>query len=694
MYQWSDPAHPAAEGINETAGEAPHSSRWEVYDPEQPLRPEKDRLLWLKKTIEEANVPGAALFLPQYSCFRAFEVYLDNVRIYKSGELAPAFINRHLYIKWHLIPLPVDYYGKTLLFRFFSDHPQLIGVISPIYLGEISSVMSRVVMRDLDISILGLLMIIGGLFGTAVLLVYYRLKNYPLLYCSIMAICGGVYILTESNVTPLMFDHPILQSYLHYVTFFLFVGGSWAFLEQTVPGNSKRFYRLGFRYQIAYLVVATMLDLLEIVSWDISFNAGMALLGVSIIAAEVGVFKMSLAGNLEARMLCIGYGILGLSGAWDILAGLGILKPHRVIFPWGLVLLLASLALVLILRYRNERSEAEETIRRSEERFRNLFENAPISILEVDFLKPRPVVICANTPTAELFGIAPGNLVFFPLENLFSSEALPALGRAVDSLKSATHATMESTCLREDGVKFPARIGISLTQTTGLGRVVLTLEDITEETERRSEEEAIAEERRRIAREIHDGLAQDLAVMNMKASVWRRMVDGRPEQMHAEIKLFQQLLKKNIQEVRRCIFALRPVDLDELGFFEATRRFVRDFGEQNRIEASFEVIGSENDLPHRLEPVLFRIVQETLNNARKHARAETVRIGLEIAVNRSVRLDIRDDGKGFDTAQLENAFRNGHLGIKQMRERVSRQGGSFNIESGKGKGTRIQVALP
>lgn len=694
VYRWSDPSSPPGGSLDDPGGTPAEITSWKPYDPKQPMRPKPGKLLWLKKTLNEANLPGAALFIPQYSAFRAFEVYLGKNRIYRSGVLHPAFINRHLYIEWHLIPLPSDYYGQTLRFRFFSDHPELIGLISTIYLGKISAIMRDAVLKDLDLTLLGLLMILAGLLGAALLPAYYRLKNRALLFSIVMAISAGFYIQTESDVTTLLFDHPVLLSYLHYVTFFLFAGGAWAFMEQTVGGSWKRFYRMGGLFQIAYLALAMLLDLLEILPWDLTFDAGMAFLGVFIAAAELGLLKMALSDSLEARILSIGYGVLGLSGAWDILAGLRVLPPRRILFPYGLVLLLVCLAIVLILRYRAERREVEETIRRSEDRFRNLFEHAPISIVEVDFKEARPMVIGANEPAAELFGLTSGEPLFLPLESFFSPESIAPLCRAVDSPASCVHTILESTCRRTGNGAFPARIGISPMQAFGPSRVVLTIQDITEEKERRSEEDAIAEERRRIAREIHDGLAQDLAVMNLKASVWPRLVEGRPEQMRAEIKLFQQLLKKNIREVRRCIFALRPVELEELGFFEAARRFVQEFGEQNQIEVAFEVAGAESGLPHRLEPVLFRIIQETLNNVRKHARAKTVRLDLTMGSERGIRLDIRDNGRGFDTSSLERGFREGHLGIRQMRERIERQRGSFFIESDEGEGTRIRVDLP
>lgn len=684
-FQWGTGSH--------LDGRPPDNAPWEPCNLEQPIHPTKGRLLWLKRTLDEPNIPRASLFIPQYGCFQAFEVYLDEARIYTSGELYPAFVNRHLYIKWHLIPLPCDYHHRILTFRFFSNHPKYIGFIAPVSLGDGSSILRLMVMPDLDITVLGLLMIICGLLAAALLIAYYKLRNHPLLFFSIMAVSAGLYIQTESNITSLLLDRPVLQSYGHYVSFFVFTGGAWAFLGQILGGRWKRFYQGGCLFQLAYLAAALALDFLDILSWDLTFEAGMALLGVCIVAVELELFKTAVAGSREARILSAGYGALGLSGTWDILAGLKIVNAGRVVFPLGLIVLLTCLAIFLLLRYRAERREVEARIARSEERFRSLFDNAPISILEVDFRQLEPMVICTNIASENVFALDRKRIPF-PLGALLSPAAMAAVRRAVVSCAAVGHEIIDATAVREDDLEFPARIGLSLLPAFGMSRVVFTIEDITEEKERRSEEEAINEERHRMAREIHDGLAQDLAVMNMRASVWHRLVDDRPEQMHVEIRQFQEVLKASIGEVRRCIFALRPLDLEELGFFEATRRFLKDFGEQSRLAVTFEVAGSEQDLPHRLEPVLFRIVQEGLNNVRKHASANKVFIHLHMELIEGVRLLIHDDGKGFDTTHLEEAFREGHMGIRQMRERVVRQKGSFHIQSDGIMGTRIEVVLP
>ncbi len=554
----------------------PKKIQWRYWDPKQTLKPEPGKTLWLKKTLNELDLSAAALFLPRYSAFRGFEIYLDHKSIFQSGTLHPSLINRHLYIQWHLVPLPTDYFGRTLYFRFFSDHHHIIGFHSPIYLGAAAAILNRMVLDELDITIVGLLMIIGGLFGGIFFVVYYRFNSLPFLYASAAAVSAGMYALTESNVTFLMFDdHPIMLSYVHYITLFLFAAGLLAFMEQSAGGGWKKFYQWAATFQIAYVAAAILLDLWQIVSWDMLFNTGLALLGLSIVATEFQLFRTAVAGDRESRLLCLGLGLFGLSGVWDILVGLRVLPLHHVMFPWGLVSLMTSLGWVLVFRYQAERHEAAQTIRKSEERFRNLFENAPISILEVDFNSDRPRVIRVNKSALNLFGLTAGNPERLLLKELLSKEAMGELYHAVNSPGPGSYTAMGTACLRLNQTSFPARVGASRTALFGLGRVVLTIEDMTEEKERRSEEEAIVEERRRIAREIHDGLAQDLAVMNMKASVWTQLSRSHPERMAGEIGFFQQMLKKNIFEVSRCILPFVRWNWRNLAFLRPSAGFSR-----------------------------------------------------------------------------------------------------------------------
>jgi PAS domain S-box-containing protein len=341
-------------------------------------------------------------------------------------------------------------------------------------------------------------------------------------------------------------------------------------------------------------------------------------------------------------------------------------------------------------------------LRESEERFRALFEDAPLCVFELDVAQTPPHIIRANRQSERVYGWPAAEFTTASLDSVFPPAARPALERMMKTMNARETLTVESTGLRRDGTVFPVRLsatGLALSEAEGgaghdLRRAILAVEDITAEKERRSEEEAIAEERRRIAREIHDGLAQDLAGLRFEVGLWHKLVDEDPARMHAELDNLQELLGQNIREVRRSIFALRPVALDELGFGPALRQFVDEFGEQNQLHVNLRIAGTPERLPAFLEPVLFRIIQESLHNVGKHAQASMAWIELDLESPGAVVLRIRDDGLGFDPAILDHIVQRGHLGLKQMRERVENLGGAFELHSQPGSGTEIHVVLP
>jgi PAS domain S-box-containing protein len=340
------------------------------------------------------------------------------------------------------------------------------------------------------------------------------------------------------------------------------------------------------------------------------------------------------------------------------------------------------------------RKQAEEALRESQERFRNLFENAPLCIFEIDLTQTPPIIVRTNRQSERTYGWSSEELASAPIDRIIPPRAIPEMARMVDALRAGKTITLESVNLRRDGSVFPVRISAASATVSALNQIILTMEDITAEKNRRSEADAIAEERRRIAREIHDGLAQDLASLRFKVRLWHDLLDRDPAQMHAELDELRELLGEKIRGVRRSIFALRPVALDELGFYPALRRFVSDFGEQNQLHVDLHIPRHERRLPPALEPVLFRIVQEALNNVGKHAQASTVWVELALEPPGSVTLSVQDDGVGFDPQDLDQAVRYGHLGLKQMRERVEDLEGAFALQSQVGKGTQVRVALP
>ena len=210
-----------------------------------------------------------------------------------------------------------------------------------------------------------------------------------------------------------------------------------------------------------------------------------------------------------------------------------------------------------------------------------------------------------------------------------------------------------------------------------------------------SEEKVISEERARIAREIHDGLAQDINFMLMRIQTLQTAQQlGRAIDLPKELEQLNQTLRRDVREVRQTIFALRPVEIETLGFVPALEKFVTDFGAANDLHIHLQVRGDAAWLAPKLQSALYRLVQEALNNVRKHAHAANVWIDLEFRAD-AVTLVVRDDGTGFDMIKALDAARGrGSVGILQMRERSERAGGNFEIETAEGRGTTVRVELP
>ncbi|GHG00598.1 sensor histidine kinase [Deinococcus piscis] len=208
-----------------------------------------------------------------------------------------------------------------------------------------------------------------------------------------------------------------------------------------------------------------------------------------------------------------------------------------------------------------------------------------------------------------------------------------------------------------------------------------------------SEELAISDERTRIAREIHDGVAQSLAFCAIKLDVVARQIHSDPERAEAEVRAAGALLREQIQEVRRSIFALRPINLEKYGLLDTMRMYVQDFGEQNKLRTALDISG-EVALSKGDEAILFRILQESLNNVAKHAAASSVTVTLEGGPC-WLQLRVQDNGRGFDPEQISGRVSSaGGLGLTQMRERMESRGGEYAVVSEPGRGTLVEARLP
>jgi two-component system sensor histidine kinase DegS len=199
------------------------------------------------------------------------------------------------------------------------------------------------------------------------------------------------------------------------------------------------------------------------------------------------------------------------------------------------------------------------------------------------------------------------------------------------------------------------------------------------------------EERRRVARDIHDGPAQAIANIVFRAEVCERLIDTDAARAKAELKALREHIRNTLTEIRKIIFDLRPMALDDLGLAPTIRGVLDIFREQYGLVTEIAVTGKERRLEPHIEIGIFRVVQEALNNIVKHAQATSIRVRLEFAAA-GVTVLVEDDGKGFEMTEEE--LPSGHYGIMGMRERMQLLNGKLTIKSAPRRGTRVTVSVP
>ncbi len=201
------------------------------------------------------------------------------------------------------------------------------------------------------------------------------------------------------------------------------------------------------------------------------------------------------------------------------------------------------------------------------------------------------------------------------------------------------------------------------------------------------------EERRRLAREIHDGPAQVLANVVFRLDICQRLLAGDLDKARAEIENLKALVRQSLQEVRKIIFDLRPMALEDLGLIPALRSYLESFGQKTGLSTSIRIEGQGTRLPLSYEVALFRLVQEALSNVAKHAEARTVQV-LVHHLPEEMRVVVLDDGKGFDVAEAMARQGRDHFGLLGMRERIELLGGTLELSSRPGEGTKVSFTVP
>ncbi|MFA6010103.1 MAG: response regulator [Desulfobacteraceae bacterium] len=357
---------------------------------------------------------------------------------------------------------------------------------------------------------------------------------------------------------------------------------------------------------------------------------------------------------------------------------------------------------IMMFRLQVEREAAQAALKNSEEQYRSLFTGIPVGIYRAStdgkIIDANPALhkILGTTNPQDLLSI---NFIKAYLTDDESRRLYIEVGQKgkVDNFETKI-------------VNFDSReIWISLklqavydNQRKRILYVEGAVEDITRR--KRADEhihtltqeliKAQEGERQRIARDLHDHVAQNLGALKISCETLFMTQLENPEQMKKSISIFSGVLSESISSVRDIAYNLRPPNLDQMGLIRTIAQYCDDFSEKSDLIVDFFSAGMENiGLDFDMEINLYRLIQEALNNVKKHSGAKKVIIRI-VASSPDIIVRIEDNGKGFEVEKRMNeSIREKRMGLKSMEERVRLLGGDMTIKSRTNEGTKILIKV-
>lgn len=345
--------------------------------------------------------------------------------------------------------------------------------------------------------------------------------------------------------------------------------------------------------------------------------------------------------------------------------------------------------------------QVEEALRKSEEKYKILTTSSLTGI----FIHQDGRFVFVNDRFAKLHGYTTEELLGMEYKALIHPDDREVMAeRASKRLKGeSVPSQYEVQRLKKDGGTIWCEMIAAAIEYRGKTAIMGNIVNITKRKQAEEHVRTLTQqlmkvqenERQRIARYLHDNVAQDLSLLRIG---WETLFDGRPSvsvSIRQKLLELSKILKRSIAAVRDISYDLHPPGLDQLGLIRTVYQYCEEFAEKNRIKINFFAAGMDDlSLPFDTEINLYRIIQEALWNTKKHADAVSVTLKI-VASFPYIILRIEDDGKGFDiNDRMVSAVKEKRLGLRSMEERVGLLNGKMKIQSRPTEGTKIFIEVP
>jgi PAS domain S-box-containing protein len=419
------------------------------------------------------------------------------------------------------------------------------------------------------------------------------------------------------------------------------------------------------------------------------------------------------AGRFETGRLLIIFGPVLALGVLTVLLALvaGLSGFYRnemyaVAVVFGALLML--LAIVLFYRQTDERRASDAALRSAQARVDDIVDSAMDAIISVDEAQR---IVLYNPAAEKAFGWPRADVIGQRLDVLVPERFRAGHEAHIGQFgrNGATSRRMGNPGilygLRANGQEFPIEASISQHSENGRKLFTVILRDVTErvrseEALRQSKEDlrelalisdsVREQEKSRIARELHDELGQSLTALKMDVTWLRGRVPQADQSVSGKLDDIEALIDGTVAATRRISSDLRPLMLDDLGLVPAVEWLVQKFTERNGIPCELNIGARDLELREPHASAVFRILQESLTNAARHAQASRIEVSIDLG-DGAVALRVRDDGRGFSPQQPRKP---GSFGLLGLRERAKLLGGDANIASEPARGTTIEVRIP